>query len=312
MPKIEVLRDSEISERIQMGALAPYDEIGPGFRVIDCGDERPLTEGHILEHSSLRDDDPARFYGAASGLAIVAITHLATPENAPFLRNFGRIHTAEGFVDFASDLAKSAKELDSPVTIFQHSADANEGTDTGLADHKTCDAVIGCAFAHNLGFVVHSSAFEESVKEARDIASAVGIQLPIDEALLRIERLGEIVPSDLSVHRGALHHAQTRGAHPDLPIAMHTGSHFPNHSTAVVFDFVGFKANANRAVEVGVPRYHHSVDIPSIILPEILPDFSFEDVDVLRAISLLYGTATRRALSGQNTPHALRVEAIVS
>ena len=126
----------------------------------------------------------------------------------------------------------------------QHSDDSKERNPVELGDHKTCEDPLGCKFATNLGAVIVGASMPEQVAEARVVASVAGLSLPIDEAAEGLRIIQKHVPAGFGVHRGALHHAQTRSSK-HTPIAIHQGHHAPNEQARLINDLAGFRSNAN-------------------------------------------------------------------
>jgi hypothetical protein len=332
---IKPLDYPDFSRRKEAGLLIPF-HAGNGIRVVDCGDDRPLTaefESMIraVDFSSPINPDlfhidvdayktqgliafgtkksPGRIFGGVDGLAITVLAHIVSSVGIKELSHFMRTYTVEGLVDFAADLSDRASKLDpdNRMILNHHSAHGNEGNPKKI-NNRSCDDPVGCAFAHSIGKLLHSANLEFVVNEAELVTQAVGSELPINEAVSCIRGLKEVLPENLSIHRGAILHAQKiQGKF--VPVAMHEGLHTPNDQTALVIDMAGYKANARRAVNEFLPRYHHSITLPQEILPKVMPEAEF-DPNLLQAISLLLALATRRALSGESTPNDLRIEII--
>jgi hypothetical protein len=281
---------------------------GSGLQVVDCGDERPLTDGY----NELRiagyggDVHPGRFYGAASGVALSALVTIAAQNGEGAVRAFVNEFSAEGFTDFAANMSDRAAKR-AGVELNQHSADGNEQNDLTLGDHKSCDKGLGCAFAASLGVVLHGSDQQWVVSEARRIEAETGVELPLTAAVEGLQILQRNIPEEFGIHRGALHHAQTRSGRV-LPIAMHEGQHAPNEKTAVVIDMAGWRSSANAHSRLGIPRYHHTVNLAGDLLADIFPEGRL-DREVTAAASLLLAASTRLALSGEQKD-SLEIEVI--
>jgi hypothetical protein len=155
--------------------------------------------------------------------------------------------------------------------------------------------------------VLHGTSQEWQNDEAEQIQAEVGTNLPLEAAVEGLRILQRNIPKKFGIHRGALHHAQTRSGR-ILPIAMHEGHHAPNDQTALVIDMAGWRSNANKHNEAKLPRYHHSVHLAGDVLEKIFPEGNL-DKELLAATSLLLATSTRFALSGEQ-PDSLKVEVI--
>lgn len=308
---IRPLSEQAVSERAEAGLWTPL-HAGEGLRVVDCSDDRSLTEENYQQRVEQFQTEvsPGRYFGAASGLAIASLSAFATEHGEAAVLSFVDDYSPEGFVDYAANLSDRAYRSSQKIELNQHSDNNKEGTVLGLGDHKICEDPLGCAFAIKLGTVLLLSTQKEQVDEAKAIAAINGAPLPIDEAVEGLTIMMDQIPVDFGIHRGALHYAQTRTQR-HTPIAIVKGHHAPNDEAAVVFDMAGYRSNANRHNAVGIHRYHHTPSLATELMPTIVPEIKF-DPDVLSATGLLLGTATRRALSGENTPTALRVEVLPS
>lgn len=306
---IEVLDLDVIMHRSESGLIVPMHQES-GLTVVDCADDRGLTPDYyarrIYEKGS--EVSPGRYFGAASGIAVASLITYAAEHGDAAVTEFVRDYSAEGFVDFASDLSDRAFSLPGSIEINQHSDNTKEQNPIELGDHKTCEDPLGCAFATKLGAVMFGADKPGQIQEAKEITAVSGINLPIDEAAEGIRIMQRHIPEDFGVHRGALHHAQTRSSR-HTPIAIHKGQHAPNEQARLVVDMAGYRSNANRNNQAGLNRYHHTPGIPGELLPRIMPEIRL-DPRLLEATGLLLGASTRLALSGAQTPHDLKVEVI--
>lgn len=306
---IQVLSHDVVMERVESGLIIPMDA-GEGLRVVDCGDDRGLTADYYdMRVQALGTEaSPGRYYGASSGIALGALSTFAAEHGDQAVTEFVEDFSPEGFVNFASDLSDRAHGLEQSVELNQHSAEGNEQNPIELADHKHCNNPLGCAFATFMGAVMHEAAQARQIEEAHDILSAAGTDLPIREAAEGLAIMRRHIPEDFGIHRGALHFAQTKsGLH--TPVAIHEGKHAPNEKTALVVDLAGYRSNANRHVESGLPRYHHTPGLASELMPRLMPEVRL-DPRLLEATGMLLGASTRLALSGAENPDSLRVEVI--
>ncbi len=306
---IEVITFEAVHERVSNGLMAPLNE-GPGLQVVDCGDDRSLTVDYYQQRSQRFDHEvsPGRYFGAASGLAIASLITFAAEHGDRAVKQFVHDYTPEGFVDYASDLSDRAHHLAVGIDLNQHSSDQKEGNPTELADHKQCENPLDCKFATALGAVLFGANSEWVVDEASRVLSITGSNLPLQEAAEGIAVMQRHVPEDFGIHRGALHFVQTRTSR-YTPIAIHEGVHAPNHEAALVIDLAGYRSNANAHNQRGLYRYQHTPQITTEVLPRLMPELKL-DPRLLQAASLLLGHSTRLALSGQQTPDALRLEVI--
>ena len=305
--EITLLPLDTVTDRQESGLIVPMQE-GTGLQVVDCGDDRSLTTNYNNLRISGYGETvfPGRYFGGASGVALSALIALATQNGERSMQSFIAEFSAEGFTDFATDLTNKATKR-SGVELNQHSAEDNEENDLTIGDHKSCEKGLGCAFVANLGAVLHGADQEWQSSEARRIQAEVGTDLPIEAAIEGVRILQKNITESFGIHRGALHHAQTRSGR-ILPIAMHEGHHAPNAETALVVDMAGWRSNANRHNDAKLPRYHHSVNLASELLGKIFPEGKL-DSSVTAAASLLLATSTRFALSADK-PDGLRVELI--
>lgn len=306
---VTVLDRPSLDLRVEQGLLIPMN-LGAGLRLVDCGDDRPITKEHYemrVEQFGL-DPAPGRYYGASSGIAVAAMIGFAAEYGDAALSNFVRSFSAEGFVDFASNLSDRANRLPITVELNQHSDDTKEGGPIGLCDHKTSSDPLGCAFATKLGLVVAGANQPAQLEQSRIMTSEAGLVLPLEAAADGIAIVQRHLPEHFGIHRGALHHAQTRSSM-HTPIAIHRGPHAPNEQVSLVMDLAGYRSNAYKHVEKGMPTYHHTPDLAPQLLEQIMPEINL-DPTILRAAGVLLGESTRRALSGPNTPGAIRIEVI--
>ncbi len=306
---IDVLERETVDFRAASGLIIPMHE-SRGLRIVDCADDRGLT----ADYYSIRTDyfqeevSPGRYFGAASGVALAALITIAAERGDAAMQQFVNDFRPEGFVDFASNLSDRANKLSKNVQLNQHSDDSKESSKVELADHKECENPLGCAFAHKMGAILLGANQSWQVTEARNILTETGSNLPIESAIEGITIMQRHINPDFSIHRGALHYSQTKTPR-HTPVAIHEGHHAANEKTALVIDMAGYRSNANRHNNIGLPRYHQTLDIPVELMPNLMPEIKLNP-SILKAAGLLLATSTRLALSGANTPGALRIEVI--
>lgn len=306
---ILVLEPTIVNDRMSLGLMSPL-ESGHGLELVDCSDDRDLTEDCLSERFEKfgREITPGRFYGGASGIAISGLITFAAEHGDRAVFELVRDYSPEAFVDFASDLSDRAFSLDHRIVINQHSDNGKEKNPITLGHKHDCHEDLGCAFATNLGFLLHSAGLDDQLDESGRILSEVGSSLPLDEAREGIDILAKHIPESFGVKRETLRFArEKRGLY--APVAIHAGHHAPNEEAAVVVDLAGYRSNVNRHNEAGLARYHHTPDLAAEILSKVMPEIKFNP-ELLAAGGLLLGVATRRALSGEATPHSLGIEVI--
>ena len=305
---IEVLEQNVVWERTEQGLMSPMEQ-GFGLRIVDCGDDRGLTPDYYAKRVEFLGSDvnPGRYYGAASGVAIAALITFAAEYGDKAVTRFVGDYSSEGFVDFASNLSDRAHRQHR-VELNQHSSAHKEQNATELGNHKTVEDPLDCKFATALGAVLLGANKEWQISEAKNILIETGTDLPIAAAAEGITILQQHIPENFGIHRGALHHAQTRsGRH--TPVAIHKGHHAANDQAALVVDLAGYRSNANRHNERQLYRYHHTPGLASELLPKLMPEIKLDPI-ILEATGLLLATSTRLALSGAETPAALKIEVI--
>jgi hypothetical protein len=281
-----------------------------GLQVIDCGDVRPLTDASERHRSDTHGGEvvPGRYFGGSLGLGMSALIAVASQADERFMQDFAAEYGPEAFATFAVDLSRRAQEERDGLEINLHSAEANEGNDAGLDLDQPPEVPLGCKFAVYAGSVLMLAGGERAFAEARTVMELTGQELPLEEAREGARLLGKHLPSAFSVGRDALRHAASHN-HGHMPHAVLKGDAVANDKTALVIDMAGYRSSARRRAEAGQPRYHHTPDIASRELPSLLPEYRLDE-GLVAAGSLLLGTATREALSGPDTPQALRMEVI--
>lgn len=299
---------NEFTERVESGLLVPLHATD-GLEVVDCADDRGLTPDYYAKRTLNfgHEVSPGRYFGAASGLAAAAMITFAAEQGEQAVTQFIGNYTPEAFVDLSSDVSDRAHRI-LGIDLNQHSDDSKERNPVELGDHKTCEDPLGCKFATSLGAVIVGANMPEQVAEARVVASVAGLSLPINEAAEGLRIIQKHVPADFGIHRGALHHAQTRSSK-HTPIAIHQGHHAPNEQARLINDLAGFRSNANASNAEGLYRYIHTPGLANELLGKLMPELRL-DSRILEATGLLLSASTRVALSGADTPHALRVEVI--
>lgn len=312
MVEIEVLNDSTIMERRELGLLVPMD-VEPGLQIIDCGDDRPLTFEYWQTRRKQYGNDvvPGRYFGTVNGIALTGLIELASSMGGQGIKDYLEQYP-EGFVGFAADLSQRASDLEeNPIEAGTHSADGNEQNPHGLTEKDTseCQAALGCAFAAHLGVILCNSMASDQKREAIHISqycdiSSVNIGMAIDG----IRALCEAIPKDYGVSRQAVKSASERYKTP--PTVMHAGSHADNQSNRLTLDFGGFRSDATTAFNNNLARYHHTPSLAPTVLSRTMSEFSESEPNDLIAASLLLAVSTRRALS-PNDPDALKVEIIL-
>jgi len=306
---IVILDDETVTERVESGLMVPM-HAGSGLRIVDCSDDRGVTSDfyELRLDQFGADISPGRYFGAVTGIASTAIIAFAAEHGDRAVTQFVKDYTPEGFVDFAANISDRAHQLDSPIEINQHSDDTKEQNTLELRDHKVCDEPLGCKLATSLGAVLLGATQPWQINETRNVIDAVGIDLPLEAATEGMTIIRRHIPKDFGIHRGALHHAQTRSSR-YTPIAIHEGKHAPNEQAKLVIDMAGFRSNANRHNQNNLPRYHHTPGLAVEILAQVIPEVHL-DPRITEAVGLLLAQSTRLALSGNNTPTALGIEII--
>lgn len=308
-PNILVLEPTEVNDRISQGLMTPL-QTGHGLEVIDCADDRDLTTDYLEERFGKfgHEISPGRFYGGASGIAISGLIAFAAAHGEKAISSLIRDYSVEGFVDFASDLSDRAFSLDQKIVINQHSDNGKERNPITLGEKHDCHEDLGCAFATNLGFILHSAGLEDQFDESGRILSEVGSSLPLTEAREGIDILARHIPESFGVKRETLRFAREK-RRLYTPVAIHAGHHAPNEDAALVVDLAGYRSNVNRHNDAGLARYHHTPDLANEVLSKVIPEIKF-DPELLAASGLLLGASTRRALSGEANPYSLGIEVI--
>ena len=308
--QITVLDAASILERQESGLIIPMHS-DAGLEVVDCSDDRSLTADYYLQRTEQygHEVSPGRYFGAASGIAVASLITFAAENGETAVTRFIDDFSPEGFVDYAANLSDRAHKLPGgSVELNQHSDDSKEQNTIELGDHKDRDDPLGCKFATALGAVLLGADKNGQVAEAQNVLSAVGSDLPVNEAADGIRILQKYIPGDFGIHRGALHYSQTRTAR-HTPVAIHEGQHAPNQDAHLTVDLAGYRSNANRHNDAGLYRYHHTPNLAVELISKLIPEIKL-DPRLLEATGLLLGASTRLALSGAQAPTDLRIEVI--
>lgn len=305
--EITILPQNTVLERQEQGLWVPTRE-GRGLQVVDCSDDRPLTDAYYAQRTTSYGVEiyPGRYFGAASGVALAGLVAFAAEHGERAVKDFVTEFSAEAFTDFAADLSDRAMKR-GHIELNQHSAEGNEENDLHLANHTQCENGLGCAFAALMGKLLHGTGNAWEQDEADRVNSELGATLELTAAKEGLAIMQRYIPEDFGIHRGALHHAQTRSPK-FLPLAMHKGHHADPADTAVVIDLAGYRSNANRHTAAGVPRYHHTPSMADTVLRSAMPEMKL-DPKIIQAAGVLLGCATRKALSGED-PASLKIELI--
>lgn len=252
---------------------------------IDCGDDRILTHDCAMERTGI----PARHFGGATGLGNTAMgAVLIQYENGEELVRRWLSEYPNGVADLSADIADRALLLG--IKIHQHSSDGVEGHSRIIV--PDISSPLGCAYNALFGLVTAKSADSAVMDRVAQIANINGEPDMAGEADLARRAFGVLLPliggERASITRDALLKArESRGNRP--PIAVVHGEHCPSDQASVVYDLAGYKANPDGK------RYFHSIRLPELLLPQLLPEFSF-DTKAIRAASLVTGVATQTAL----------------
>lgn len=288
MINVKIFEPEVIDTRLQENFLQPFSEdCLPKY--IDCGDERELTE----IHQSQRDDLPARFFGAASGLAVVALNTvvLSSDTGASDVRKWlGQYE--HGLADVAADLSNALYE-NYGISAHQHSCNTKEPDDEDISTESEED--LGCAFNAKLGIVLGQS------ERVQDVAGYV-VSEHLGQSRASVNSTAEAIAvvnnilggPDAKVSRRALVNVIQDPAR-STPTALVQGQHYPADKAEVVLDLSGFKAKAFGK------EFHHSVTLPELILPKAFPEFGFDDSELLRISSTIIGLSTQSALGVETT-----------
>lgn len=305
---ITVLSSDEIGQRTEWGLMVPLYG-GRGLRLVDCGDDRGPTAASLAARRRRFDGDvmPARYFGAASGLALATLATIALQNGEGAVRQYMDGVSPAGFLGVATALSDRTFGRFG-IDLNQHSDDTREKNPLTLGDPSTCTEPLGCKFNAALGAVLLGANQPFQVAEARAVASEGGIDLPITEAAEGITIMQGLIPITFGIDRPTLHavHANT-GRH--TPLVILEGQHAPNHQAQLVVDLAGYRFDANTHNGAGLNRYAHTPRVASELLPKLVDDFTL-DPRLLQAVGLLLGQSTRLALSGTETPTALGIEVI--
>jgi hypothetical protein len=292
-----ILSSEDFAQRQESGLLVPMDA-GQGLQIVDCGDDRTITEAaaHIRREKYGQDIAPGRFFGGDSGLTLAALLALTAQTGEQAIASFVKDYSAEAFVDFGADISDRAYRQEG-IHLNQHSANKNEGNDlTIAADHLSRETQLGCAFATFCGKILEQAGTEFTLVESKGVRSLAGISTPLESISEAAQILGGYLGPDFGVHRGALHHAITKSPN-HTPVTIHDGDHIVDDSNALVIDFSGYRSDAGRNLKAGRPRYHHTPGIASDYLPDLLQEYRLNPA-LLTAASLLLANATRAVLPG--------------
>lgn len=307
---IEILREDQVFDRIDAGLLVPTKS-NQGLRLVDCGDRRAITSE--LQEQRLGafgpDITPGRYFGGRDGLVVTALVAAAANVSPDFITTFTEQHGAEKLADLSADLANRAeKNFDKrgSLIIHGHSSTAAEGHKLDIDFTKPNHLGYDCAFAMHLGTVARIAAQEEIAKEALYISNEFALDLPIREVHESITLFAEKIPEEFKIHRGAMIHASHKVSR--APMAVLNDFEEPNGEVKIIYDLGAYRSDAGKNNAAGLPRYHHTINIASERLPELMPEFSLDEWTVAAA-SLLVGVATRHAI-GKLKGHQVPVEVI--
>jgi hypothetical protein len=298
--KLTVLDSKIVERRTEKGLIIPGNAAS-GPVVIDCGDKRPLTpESQQLRqqrYNTNADVIPYRFFGSAPGLALAALgTICAQSKSGPkTVENYLRKFNGEAITDLAGTIA-TRLQMTRGIETNLHSASANEGNTSRLADPNQNTNPLGCGLAHNFGKVLALSSGENALAEAQIVAGESGI----DSAVIRqahagIQALSAFFPVESSIHRGAVHHARTRGGHL-LEVPILDTERQTQGKTQLVYDMSGFRSDATAHYDIGLPRYHTTPGLAADLLPTALPTFEFDSPDIMTGVALVLAAGTRAVL----------------
>lgn len=301
----------EFAHRKASGLVVPMSA-DEGLRVVDCGDVRGLAKGtrdlRVETHGS--DVVPGRLFGSPSGLAMISLVALAAQIGEAPITEFVKEYGTEAFTDFAADLSSRAYQQNDGLEMHHHSAVPNEGNETKLAtvsDQEHDDGPLGCKFLLFAGYILGKATEDMALQGSKRVGEVAGHSMPLDEAREGARILSQHFPATYAISRQMLSH--TLAKHPEQGVTILKDAPVANRQTAVVVDLAGYRAHAERHVQAGVPRYHHTPGIATELIPNLLPEYRL-DPKLLEAAGTLIGSATRDALSGESTPHDLKVEVI--
>lgn len=300
MPEVQsyILSPEDFSQRRETGLLVPM-HAGQGLQIVDCGDDRGITDAAAKIRSAKYGHDiaPGRFFGGASGLALASLLTITAQHGESAIRSFLGDYSPEAFVDFAADVSDRAF-MQQAIHLNQHSANKNEDNELSIADdHLSREAQLGCAFATYCGRVLEQAGTSFTLVEAQGVRSLAGIDSPIEIVNEAAQILSKYLEPGFGVHRGALHHAVTKSPN-HTPVTIHEGDHVVDGRIALVLDFTGLRSDAGRNLRAGQASYHHTPGIAAELLPELLPEYNLNPA-ILRAAALLLANATRAVLPGQ-------------
>ncbi len=310
LPHLYVISGEDLSQRQEQRLITPL-HADEGLRVVDCGDWRPLTPESAQQRSEDHGQDvmSGRYFGAVSGLALSGLVVLASQTGEKFMSDFFKEYSPEAMVDFAADLSDRAHNTGGGLDLTYHSAEPNEGNAIEIGhDHSDHGNPLGCKFLALMGHVLDTSARQATLEESAEVAGRVGIDLPLEEVRQGVQILRRHMPQDFTIPRSALRQAVYESSR-HTPVAILEDSQPPTGQTAMVYDLGGYRSDARAHAKAGLPRYHHTPHIAAELLPSLLPEYNF-DKSLLTASALLIGSATRFALSGEQTPQALKAEII--
>lgn len=313
---VDVLPKGTFYARVESGLLIPRAE-GPLRGFVDCGDERPLTpesfearlasiDNHTERFDSLRPEGH-RLFGAHVGVTLAGLVALTAQLGEERMRSFVGNYGPDFIPKIAAEQAGRLRRLG--IAANTHSDDHHERNGSSIKTgpgHET----IGCAFIANMPTVAEGMSNPRAIAIARTV-------LELGEQEAPAQHLTEAANAAGVFHRILIDRTnpgrvnkeayvrEWGKAEAPAPIIL-AGSHAAPQDTGVYIDFAGLHSSNPRHNRMGTPHFMHTATLPTELLELASPDLRL-DKQLVTAVTVLSGIATRNALDPSNRGLALEV-----